>query len=107
MREASPIRPARLAEKILQIRLCLGLSQNEMLERLGFSEQLFRSNISQYEIGTRFPPLGVLLRYAQVAGVWLDVLVDYGLQLPSKLPCVPKHEGIKHVTSARPRRNKG
>jgi transcriptional regulator with XRE-family HTH domain len=106
MREASPIRPARLAEKLLQIRLGLGLSQNEMLERLGFSEQLFRSNISQYEIGTRFPPLGVLLRYAQVVGIWLDVLVDDELDLPPKLPSAPKSEGVRRKSAIKPRRGR-
>jgi transcriptional regulator with XRE-family HTH domain len=106
MREASPIRPVRLADKLLQIRLGLGLSQNEMLERLGFSEQLFRSNISQYEIGTRFPPLGVLLRYAQVAGVWIDVLVDDDLDLPPRLPSVPKSEGVRRKSAIKPRRGR-
>jgi transcriptional regulator with XRE-family HTH domain len=106
MGSSSRPKPFRLPEKLLLIRTSLGLSQSEMLDRLGFSDQLFRSAISKYELGTREPPLPVLLTYAQVAGVWVDVLVDDEIDLPSKLPCVPKHEGIKRVTSAHSRKGK-
>jgi transcriptional regulator with XRE-family HTH domain len=33
-------RPKRLPEKLIQIRLELGLSQNQMLDKLGLSEKL-------------------------------------------------------------------
>ena len=46
-------RPARLSEKLLQIRLALGLSQNEMLRRLGLDDSMIRSTISGYERGER------------------------------------------------------
>lgn len=80
-----------MAEKLLKIREGLGLSQTEMLERLGFSDELFRSNISQYERGHRQPPLPVLLMYARAAGVCVDVLIDDKIELPIKLPNTPKH----------------
>jgi transcriptional regulator with XRE-family HTH domain len=79
-------RPARLAEKLVAIRSALGLSQNEMLVRLGLADEFGRNYISAFELGTREPPLPVLLRYAQAAGVWVDVLIDDGLELPAKLP---------------------
>ena len=82
----------RLAEKLLTVRLALGLSQNEMLRRLGAEEELFRSSISNYELGDREPPLYILLEYARLAGVCLDVLVDDELDLPEKLPGKPKHK---------------
>jgi len=82
----------RLAEKLLQIRLALGLSQNEMLRQLGAEEELYRTNISNYELGEREPPLYVLLGYAHLAGVCLDVIVDDELDLPAKLPAKPKHK---------------
>ena len=88
-------KPLRLAEKLLCIRQALGLSQNGMLARLGLDEKLFRSAISGYELGTREPPLPVLLEYARAVGVWLDVLVDDELDLPKKLPAKPKGEGIR------------
>jgi transcriptional regulator with XRE-family HTH domain len=81
----------RLAEKLLQIRVALGLSQNEMLARLGAEEDLYRTNISNYELGEREPPLYVLLGYARLAGVCLDVIVDDELDLPAKLPAKAKH----------------
>ena len=84
-------KPRRLAEKLLQIRLTLDLSQDGMLKRLELDESHFRSAISGYELGTREPPLPVLLKYARVSGVCLDVLVDDELDLPAKLPAKPKH----------------
>lgn len=86
MTKKPKLKPTRLAKKLKQIREEFGLSQNEMLTQLGFSDDLFRSNISQYELGTREPPLGVLLSYAKVAGVWVDVLIDDELELPVNIP---------------------
>jgi len=88
-------KPERLPEKLLTIRSALDLSQDGMLARLGLDESHFRSAISGYELGTREPPLPVLLRYARIAGVWVDVLIDDELDLPEKLPSPKKHEGIK------------
>ena len=86
-------RPARLPEKLLQIREALELSQSGMLRRLGFEGSISRDYISAYELGKREAPLPVLLEYARAAGVCLDVLVDDMAQLPRKLPAVPKHKG--------------
>lgn len=76
------LRPKRLAEKLKQIRNNLGLSQNEFLEKIGFSEHIFQGNISQYELGRREPPLPVLLRYAQIAKTSVDILIDDKQELP-------------------------
>jgi transcriptional regulator with XRE-family HTH domain len=84
-------KPARLPEKLLQIRLALGLSQNEMLVRLGLGEKLYRTAVSGYELGTSEPPLPVILKYARLAGICTDVLLDDELNLPVKLPAKPKH----------------
>jgi transcriptional regulator with XRE-family HTH domain len=84
-------KPERLAEKLLQIRLALDLSQDGMLARLGLDASHFRSAVSGYELGTREPPLPVLLKYARLAGLCLDELVDDDLELPAKLPSKPKH----------------
>jgi len=82
-------RPARLGEKLLAVRLALGLSQTGMLRRLGL--EVDPSAISGYERGTREPPLPILLEYARAAGVCVDVLIDDGATLPSKLPDKPRH----------------
>lgn len=84
-------RPKRLPEKLVQIRLALGLSQGEMLRRLEL-DNLTRTTVSAYEVGTSEPPLPVLLKYARLVGVSTDVLIDDELDLPSKLPAKPKQK---------------
>jgi transcriptional regulator with XRE-family HTH domain len=92
MGRASRWKPERLAEKLLNIRLALGLSQNEMRRRLALPDEILQGSISGYELGTRIPPLPVILRYAQAAGICTDVLLNDGLDLPDKLPAKPKHK---------------
>ncbi|HYG79112.1 MAG TPA: helix-turn-helix transcriptional regulator, partial [Pyrinomonadaceae bacterium] len=84
-------RPKRLAEKLLQIRSSLGLSQTELWKRLGVEDEIHFKRISKYELDQNEPPLSVLLQYARVAGVCLDVLANDELDLPAKLPSKPKH----------------
>lgn len=91
MGRASKRRPTHLAEKLLQIRLKLGLSQNEMIKRLELEDELHQASISGYELGTRIPPLHVILFYAQAAGICTDVLINDELDLPARLPAKPKH----------------
>jgi transcriptional regulator with XRE-family HTH domain len=85
------MRQQRLAEKLLQIRNALGLSQSEMLRRLGFEQVIDYKRISEFELGKNEPPLAILLKYARLAGVCVDVLIDDDLDLPTKLPAKPKH----------------
>jgi transcriptional regulator with XRE-family HTH domain len=68
---------------------------------MGFAGVLVQASISGYETGTREPPLPVLLKYAEVAGVWVDVLINDDLDLPDKLPCSTKHEGVKRKAVSR------
>jgi transcriptional regulator with XRE-family HTH domain len=84
-------RPERLPEKLLLIRSALGLSQSEMVKRLNAEDMIAPSQISEFESGKREPSLIVLLQYARVAGVCVDVLIDDALDLPAKLPAKPKH----------------
>lgn len=78
-------KPERLAEKLLQIRLSLGLSQSEIVSRMSLNERLNRDDISKYERGVREPSLPTLLRYARLARVSTDVLIDDELDLPARL----------------------
>ncbi len=94
-------RPERLPEKLLEIRLKLGLSQNGMVRRLGLEDEIERDYISKYERGTLEPSLWVLLLYARAANVWADVLIDNDLDLPEKLPAKSKSEGVKRVRRTR------
>jgi transcriptional regulator with XRE-family HTH domain len=82
-------RSERLPSKLKEIRLALGLSQGGMVKRLDLAERMGRERISAFEKEGpegREPPLPVLLKYAEVAGVWVDVLIDDNLDLPDKLP---------------------
>ena len=88
-------RPERLAEKLRQIREALGLSQSEMLNRLGRGETGYRHYVSHFETGSREPPLPVLLQYARAANVYVEALIDDELDLPAKLPSAKKHEGVR------------
>lgn len=85
-------KPERLAEKLLTIRTTLGLSQSEMLKRLGAEDRMAYHRISEFETGKGEPSLIILLGYAQASGVCVDVLIDDELDLPAKLPAKPKHK---------------
>jgi transcriptional regulator with XRE-family HTH domain len=79
--------PVGLAGKLRNIRINLGLTQAQMVEKLKGQRlpsplKLYPGNISRFEQGLREPPLLVLLAYARVAGVTVDVLVDSDLDLP-------------------------
>lgn len=104
MKKASPTKSGRLAKKLRMIRLGLELSQNEILQRLGFSNHLFRSNISQYERGHRVPSPLVLLEYARLANVDVAVLIDDDLDLPEDIPSPKKSEGIRRSLKSRKKR---
>lgn len=85
-------KPKRLAEKLRTIREGLGLSQSEMLRRLGAEDRMAYHRISEFESGKGEPSLIILLEYARAAGVYVDVLIDDKLNLPAKLPARPKHK---------------
>lgn len=82
-------KPARLAEKLLHIRRALGLSQNQLIRRLGF-EELVQGTVSAFESGGREPSLLVLLAYARAANVSVESLIDDSLDLPDELPVTQK-----------------
>ncbi len=106
MGRASRPKPAHLAGKLRQIRISLGLSQNEILRNFGLDEELFQGSVSGYELGTREPPLAVLLQYARAANLYVEALIDDELYLPEELPSKIKSEGIrrKATTKAASRR---
>src|SRR5216110_1868543 len=102
MARGARVRPERLPEKLLQIRVALGLSQSELLKRLGLEDQMDYRRISEFERGTTEPHLTVLLQYARAAVVHMEDIVDDELDLPAKLPGKVRYKGIK--SSSRKRR---
>jgi transcriptional regulator with XRE-family HTH domain len=76
-----------------------------MIERLGYKRlPLYPASISQYEAGTREPPLPVLLKYARLAGVPVEALIDDALDMPEHLPGTPEHEWIMTRVRTKKRR---
>jgi transcriptional regulator with XRE-family HTH domain len=87
--------PERLAPKLRQVRLLLGLSQEQMADRLKHVKSPPQpGHVSEFENSKREPSLLVLVAYARLSGVTVDVLVDDSLELPERLPAYPKSEGI-------------
>ena|SRR5215213_2292090 len=76
-------RPERLAEKLLQIREELGLSQKEMAKRLAelAGIKITDKNISKYERGRSVPFIEIVLAYARAANVEMNEIVDDDLEL--------------------------
>jgi transcriptional regulator with XRE-family HTH domain len=95
---------ARLAAKLLQIRTSLGLSQNQMIRRMGLEGELIQSHISAYEQQNeklrRVPPPNVLLAYARAisttgGGEFLEAMLDDEMELPDVLPADPRQVGLR------------
>lgn len=82
MGRKSRLRVNGLPEKLLKIRTNLNFSQSEMLRALEFEELNDRSIISAYERGEREPPLAIVLRYARIAEINVELLIDDELKLP-------------------------
>lgn len=107
MGRAARQRPRRLSEKLVHIRTALGLSQNEMVRRLGMEGQLLREDISRFERGVGGePPLDLLLRFARTISMtgraeFLEALIDDEMDLPEKLPADPQSYVMRRKRPAR------
>ena len=84
-------KPVKLSRKLLAIRKRLRMSQTEMARALEL--KVHYSAVSNYELGTREPDLIIVLRYARLAGVPMEMLVDDTLNLPEKF------EQVSHKNS--------
>ena len=74
--------PKKLGKKMRQIRERLGMSQREIVVALNYKDTPLRaSQISQYENGQREPTMMLVLAYARLAKVPMEVLVDDKLKL--------------------------
>lgn len=93
-------RPKRLGLKLRRIRKAVGLTQEGLIQRLGF-EGLVQGTISAYESNSREPSSLFLLTIARLANVSVEALIDDELDLPEQLPASSKSEGIKRSRSTR------
>ena len=97
--------PRRMAAKLLQIRKSLDLSQEKMATRLNVPRSpVYPTHISEFERGLREPSLLVLLKYAKVAGVPMEALVNDNLSLPDHLPVMTEYEWIMRPVESRKRK---
>jgi len=99
-------RAMRLPEKLRQIREAYGLSQAEMVSRLGLTNDIKQSDISAFERDpddkwSREPALPHLLRYAKLAGVSVETLIDDELELPDKLAPDPMHGVVRRASKSK------
>jgi len=78
---ARTLRPKRLGEKLARIRQHFGLSQNELIRKLGFQNALLREEISSFERDVRVPPPLVLLEIARLAKIHVENLLDDALEV--------------------------
>jgi transcriptional regulator with XRE-family HTH domain len=77
--------PKKLAEKLLRIRMKLGLSQVGMANALEKQDvKAYPGYIARYELGERIPGPLTMLAYAKIARVSMEQLVDDELNLPAK-----------------------
>lgn len=76
-------RPNRLAEKLKQIRRHLDLSQTEMVNRLDYADSpLIPADISLFENDKSEPPTQLVLKYARIVKIPMEILIDDDLELP-------------------------
>jgi transcriptional regulator with XRE-family HTH domain len=74
-------RPKHLAQKLLQIRRSLRVSQGELVRQLGAQALIDHTTISKYELDKNEPPLAILLAYARLTGIPVEQIIDDELEL--------------------------
>lgn len=72
----------KLSEKILMLRKQVGLSQEELAEKLSVSRQA----VSRWEVGSALPDAGNLLQLSKLFGVTADYLLNDDCQSVPNLP---------------------
>jgi transcriptional regulator with XRE-family HTH domain len=77
--------PMHLPSKLRRIRTELGLSQQQLLSLLKLTKYYHYTRISIWERGHREPPGTVVMGYARLVGLPMEVFYDDALKLPEKL----------------------
>jgi transcriptional regulator with XRE-family HTH domain len=72
--------PKKLAGKLREVRLRLGMTQEELAKHLGTDS----GSISRFEHGKRDPSLLEILAYSRLSGVGVEVLLDDKMNLSRK-----------------------
>jgi transcriptional regulator with XRE-family HTH domain len=83
MGSAGRMKPKKLGQKLKAIRNQFDYSFTQMAEQLSDKKvTILRTDVSRYEKGIREPSLIILLRYARLVGITLDVLADDEIKFP-------------------------
>ncbi|MDX6576636.1 MAG: hypothetical protein QOE96_2589 [Blastocatellia bacterium] len=79
-------KPDHLAPKLRQVREFLGLNLEGMAHALKRAKKSppTKASIYRFERGEREPSLLVLLEYARIAAISVEVLIDDDLELPRR-----------------------
>lgn len=86
MGSASRAKPKKLPGKLLAIRRFLNCTGQEMALKLSDDEvKVQRTDIPRFEKGIREPSLIILLRYAKLANISTDILIDDEIYLPERV----------------------
>jgi transcriptional regulator with XRE-family HTH domain len=85
---------ATLGSRIRELRALLGLSQRALAVRL----QISRSRLAKYESGLHAPPLGVLVRLAELLQVTVDSLLGCEIRDSRLVRCMREIEGMDEPT---------
>jgi len=72
--------PEKLGGKLRELRLRLGMTQEELAGHLGTDS----GSISRFEHGKREPSLLEILAYSRISGVGVEVLIDDKRSLAKK-----------------------
>ena len=73
--------PKKLGNKMREVRLRLGMTQEEVAKQLGTDS----GAVSRYERGLREPSLLEVLAFSRMSGVGMETLVDDKMGLTKKL----------------------
>ena len=57
------------------------MSQGELVRQLGVQALIEHTTISKYELNKNEPPLAILLAYARLAGVPVELIIDDEVEL--------------------------
>lgn len=91
MGSASRVKPKKLAGKLLAIREHLDCTGLQLAKKLSDDQvTVQRTDIPRFEKGIREPSLIILLRYAKLAGISTDILIDDERDLPEGGCILPK-----------------
>ena len=72
--------PKKLGAKLREVRLRLGMTQEELAKHLGTDS----GSISRFEHGKRDPSLLEILAYSRLSGIEIDVFLDDKMSLAKK-----------------------